>query len=228
MEPVGKKHTATPRSWYEKKEFWIFLGLLLVVTFMWLDARRDGRSRPAGNSEQRDSEIPIRPFAPGPFDAALEETSASRVASSASAESPSSEKKSPPECKRAPIRGCAPNKDEHGCYHCARCWRPFHYDVEHQPNAISFSCQEMPDGALYVELTETAKPIASQRWLVSVSFEGKRLEQPVSPNLGGAFYSGFRGGTVDVVAKLDACDGPASSCLGDIDVVVNARSEERR
>jgi hypothetical protein len=226
MGAGGGKRTGTQRSWYSTKEFWIALAVLLVVSFIWLDA---GRANRPDLVERADTEIRPAPFDRGSFDANVVESSVVLAASSsANGESPPFDIKPPPDCKRAPIRGCAPNKDERGCYHCARCWRPYHYDAEHAPNAVSFSCQEMPDGALYVELTESGGTIASQRWLVSVSFEGKRLEQPVSPNLGGAFYSGFHGGTIELTAKLDSCDGPSSSCRGDVDVIVNARPEERR
>jgi hypothetical protein len=216
------------RPWYGKKELWIALGLVLAMAFMLFDAWRDGSSRVASSVERSDAEVHVAASDPEILDAVAETSGSLVTIDSAPKESRSSESKTPAECKRAPIRGCAPSKDDRGCYHCTRCWRPYHYDVEHPPNAISFSCQEMPDAALYVELTESAEPIVPQRWLVSVSFDGRRVDQRVSPNLGGAFYADFHGGTIELTATLQSCDGPSTSCQGDVDVVVNAKPEERR
>src|SRR5262249_39504438 len=65
------------------------------------------------------------------------------VAISADPSALSEEKQPHPECKRAPIRGCAPSKDELGCFHCARCWRPFVYDSTQGLNTFSFACPDM-------------------------------------------------------------------------------------
>ena len=132
-------------------------------------------------------------------------------------------------CKRAPIRGCAPRKDERGCYHCTRCWRPFHYDLQARVTALSFACAEMPEAHLYVELSSTSSaPPVPQIWAISVSFDGRRVEQAVTPNLGGAFFAGFRGGNVELTARLDSCGPSAVPCRGDIDVTINARADGAR
>jgi hypothetical protein len=211
------------RTWYGRKEFWIVLGLLLMLSAVWFDASRETEPVVARSVEPSDNHMNIAEPSPGSFDAAMTEPNGPVAADDSARPRQSGEIAMPPACKRAPIRGCAPSKDDRGCYHCARCWRPYHYDVERPVNTISFSCQEMPDAPLYVELTETAQPVVSQRWTVAVSFGGQRVEQRVSPNLGGAFYAGFHGGTVELTAKLESCESSSTACQGDIDVVVNAK-----
>ncbi len=129
-------------------------------------------------------------------------------------------------CKRAPIRGCAPIKDERGCYHCGKCWRPLHYDIQNRESTVSFRCPEMADAPLYVDLSDASiAPGTTQHWAISASFGDQRLEQLVTPNLGGAFFAGFHGGNVDLTATLKSCDPPDAPCRGDLNVTLNARPD---
>src|SRR5438045_1317149 len=169
------------RAWFRKAAS--FAGLALLPRVLWgLCERRDrmpatsARATPAtagpaqgptdrsGGGERLGESTPLASMdAPNP---------------SVSAVAPTRDKRtSPHECKRAPIRGCAPGKDDFGCYHCTRCWRPFHYDIGNHATLLAFTCLDMPEAPLYVELTAKSGPRdAVQHWLVAATFSGRRFE----------------------------------------------------
>jgi hypothetical protein len=221
------------RRWYETAGLWIGLGLLVLFAIVLAIEWRDEAKRASRPVESPAEPEPERISLEGPVDAARAEVRAVASADEAApvekrAESPRSEPSSQVVCRRAPVRGCAPSKDQQGCYHCTRCWRPFHYDADSPVNTLSFTCPDMPEAPVYVELSAVSSASTSQRWEVSVSFDGRHLEQEVAPNLGGAFFAGFRGGTVDLKATMKTCDTSSGACKGDIDVAVNARPDSVR
>jgi hypothetical protein len=74
-------------------------------------------------------------------------------------------------------------------------------------------------------MTDKAPQAGAHRWLVTATFDGGRSEQLVTPNLGGAFFATFRGGSVELTATLRECPS-SSGCSGDVEVTVNARRDD--
>jgi hypothetical protein len=131
----------------------------------------------------------------------------------------------PSGCKRFPLRGCAPAKDERGCYHCVQCARPFHYGANDNSVALVMMCPEMAAGSLYVDLADKAAPQGSAApWRVSVTVDGHRSEQTVTPNLGSAHFGEIRGGNVELSAALSNCDPRTTACEGDMNLSVVSRA----
>jgi hypothetical protein len=129
-------------------------------------------------------------------------------------------------CKVAPIRGCAPARDERGCYRCTRCTRPFVYDSAAGSVAFSFTCPDMLNSPLYVDLSDTSDGPVDV--LVSTEVDGHRSSKIMTSNLGSAFFEGFHGGTVQVTGTLRGCRNPSRNCVGALDVTVNARRDDLR
>src|SRR5882672_478585 len=176
MADSKRARTFIGKPWYEEWGLWIGVALLALVLVGLL---YDGDGKPTGISPIPSASSGAG-FATETVDVAVTGWEAGSFLRPGPSSPPSNDAPHavaasdvPAVCKHAPIRGCAPSKDELGCFHCTRCWRPFHYDIDLDAKTVSFSCIDMPEAPLYVVLTDKSAGGAARRWLVTAIFDGR-------------------------------------------------------
>src|SRR5258706_3021916 len=105
MDASGTE-SRTKRRWFGRREFWIGMGLLLMLTAMLFEAYRDHASRTAriSDAEPPKTEPPTGTALDGRVDVAAESRGGVVMDDSATQKKSSGQANVERECKRAPIR----------------------------------------------------------------------------------------------------------------------------